>query len=214
LYRGLRDEDTIRIIIATQFIILIKARASRLWTNNQRTRRPRSKSVMSRAMTCIVTTVLPPLGLVVQAEKMFKKSVYRSLLAWLRLHARSVVAAPLVAGHLRKVSMSSSWVCPLAWDKRGNAIQYGAHENTSYRGTTVWYLETSISMFVRLRTKLSTSVAIICATAVLHNVYIQRNMAEVVEEEFYEDIFENIINREQEGIGLAHRNTFILRHFS
>lgn len=66
-----------------------------------------------------------------------------------------------------------------------------------------------------LRTKLSTSVAIICATAVLHNISIQHNLEEVIEEELYENIqFEDIINQEQNGVGLAHRNAFILTHFS
>jgi len=69
-------------------------------------------------------------------------------------------------------------------------------------------------LYYGLRTKLSTSVAIICATAVLHNVCIKYNLDEVIEEEFNEPIFENIINQEQDGIGLAHRNAFILRHFS
>jgi len=57
-------------------------------------------------------------------------------------------------------------------------------------------------------------VAIVCATAVLHNVCIQHNLGEVVEDEFNENVFEDIINRKQNGIGLAHRNVFILRHFS
>lgn len=69
-----------------------------------------------------------------------------------------------------------------------------------------------------LRTKLSTSVAIVCATAVLHNVCIQHNLDEVVEDhlnhELNENVFQDIVNREQNGIGLAHRNAFILRHFS
>jgi len=45
-------------------------------------------------------------------------------------------------------------------------------------------------------------------------VCIKYNLDEVIEEEFNEPIFENIINQEQDGIGLAHRNAFILRHFS
>lgn len=69
-----------------------------------------------------------------------------------------------------------------------------------------------------LRTKLSTSVAIVCTTAVLHNVCIQHNLGEVVEDhlnhELNENVFQDIVNREQNGIGLAHRNAFILRHFS
>lgn len=67
-----------------------------------------------------------------------------------------------------------------------------------------------------LRTKLSTSVAIVCATAVLHNVCIKYNLDEVVEEieeELNENIFEDIINREQNSMGFAHRNAFILRNF-
>jgi len=56
-------------------------------------------------------------------------------------------------------------------------------------------------------------VAIICATAILHNVCIKYNLGEVIEEEFNEPIFENIVNQEQDGIELAHRNAFILRHF-
>jgi len=69
-------------------------------------------------------------------------------------------------------------------------------------------------LYYGLRTKLSISVAIICATAVLHNVCIKYNLNEVIEEEFNEPIFENIINQEQDRIGLAHRNAFILTHFS
>lgn len=65
-----------------------------------------------------------------------------------------------------------------------------------------------------LKTKLSTSVAIVCANAVLHNVCIQYNLDEVVEDELNENVIENIVNRKQNGIGLAHRNAFILRHFS
>ncbi|XP_070165298.1 putative nuclease HARBI1 [Polyergus mexicanus] len=69
-----------------------------------------------------------------------------------------------------------------------------------------------------LRTKLNTSVTIVCATAVLHNVCIQHNLGEVVEDhlnhELNENVFQDIVNREQNGIGLAHRNAFILRHFS
>ncbi|XP_071581600.1 putative nuclease HARBI1 [Temnothorax nylanderi] len=66
-----------------------------------------------------------------------------------------------------------------------------------------------------LRTKLSTSVSIVCATAVLHNLCIQHNLGEINEEQFNENIlFDDIINREQNGIGFAHRNAFILRHFS
>lgn len=58
-------------------------------------------------------------------------------------------------------------------------------------------------------------MAIICVTAVLHNICIRHNLDEVVEEELHEDIqFEDIINREQSGIGLAHKNAFILTHFS
>ncbi|XP_018307769.1 putative nuclease HARBI1 [Mycetomoellerius zeteki] len=69
-------------------------------------------------------------------------------------------------------------------------------------------------LYYGLRTKLSTSVAIICATAVLHNVCIKHNLGEIIEEEFNEPIFENIVNEQQDGIGLAHKNAFILRHFS
>lgn len=69
-------------------------------------------------------------------------------------------------------------------------------------------------LYYGLRTKLSTSIAIICATAVLHNLCIQHNLNEIVEEEFNENIFEDIVNQEQDGIGFAHRNAFILRHFS
>lgn len=65
-----------------------------------------------------------------------------------------------------------------------------------------------------LRTKLSTSVVIVCATAVLHNLCIKHNLDEVFEEELNENVIEDIVNREQDGIGLAHRNAFILRHFS
>ncbi|XP_018375209.1 PREDICTED: putative nuclease HARBI1 [Trachymyrmex cornetzi] len=57
-------------------------------------------------------------------------------------------------------------------------------------------------LYYGLRTKLSTSVSIICATAVLHNVCIKYNLGEVIKEEFNEPIFENIVNREQDGIGL------------
>lgn len=66
-----------------------------------------------------------------------------------------------------------------------------------------------------LRTKLTTSAAIICATAVLHNLCIQHNVDEEDEEELHENIqFEDVINREQNGIAFALRNAFILRHFS
>jgi len=65
-----------------------------------------------------------------------------------------------------------------------------------------------------LRTKLTTSVAIVCATAVLHNLCIRHNLADVFEEELAADIFENGGRPEENGIGLAHRNAFILRHFS
>lgn len=53
-----------------------------------------------------------------------------------------------------------------------------------------------------------------CATAVLHNLCIKHNLDEVFEEELNENVIEDIVNREQDGIGLAHRNAFILRHFS
>lgn len=70
-------------------------------------------------------------------------------------------------------------------------------------------------LYYSLRTKLTTSAAIICATAVLHNICIQHNLGEVSEEELHENIqFEDLINHEQNGIGFALRNAFILRHFS
>jgi len=69
-------------------------------------------------------------------------------------------------------------------------------------------------LYYGLRTKLSTSVAIICSTAVLHNICILHKLDEIVEEDVHNDVFEVIYNHEEDGIGLAHRNAFILRHFS
>lgn len=65
-----------------------------------------------------------------------------------------------------------------------------------------------------LRTKLSTTVAIICATAVLHNLCIRNNLDGVFDEELNENIIEEVVNPQQDGIGLAHRTAFILRHFA
>ena len=84
--------------------------------------------------------------------------------------------------------------------------------NTAYKKTRV-IVEQMFGVWKRrfpclyygIRTKLSTSVAIVCATAVLHNICIKYNLGEVLEEEINEQIFENIVNREQDGIGLAHR---------
>jgi len=69
-------------------------------------------------------------------------------------------------------------------------------------------------LYYGLRTKLSTSVAIICSTAVLHNICILHKLNEIVEENVHNDVFEFVYNHEEDRIGLAHRNAFILRHFS
>lgn len=66
-----------------------------------------------------------------------------------------------------------------------------------------------------LQTKLETSIAIICATAVLHNI--ARNLNDVLEEiEPIEDADWNdniIIIQDRPGDGLAFRRTFIITHF-
>ncbi|XP_032673070.1 putative nuclease HARBI1 [Odontomachus brunneus] len=74
-----------------------------------------------------------------------------------------------------------------------------------------------LCLYYDLRTKLSTSVAVICATAVLHNTCIQYGLEEIEEEyvqdEIVEDMF-NMFNGEENRIGLTHRRAFITRHFS
>lgn len=72
-------------------------------------------------------------------------------------------------------------------------------------------------LYYGLRTKLSTSVAIICATAVLHNICIQHRIEEIEEEYVQNEVFEAVQavhNQEEDGIGLAHRRAFIITHFS
>lgn len=71
-------------------------------------------------------------------------------------------------------------------------------------------------LYYGLRIKLNTSVAIICATAVLHNICIHHDIPplEEIEEEYIQDeIFEAAFNRE-DGIGITHRRAFIITHFS
>lgn len=69
-------------------------------------------------------------------------------------------------------------------------------------------------LYYGLRTKLSTSVAVICATAVLHNICIHHGFEEIEQEYIQNEVFEAVFNREEDGIGLAHRRAFIIRHFS
>ncbi|XP_024888320.1 putative nuclease HARBI1 isoform X2 [Temnothorax curvispinosus] len=72
-------------------------------------------------------------------------------------------------------------------------------------------------LYYGLRTKLSTSVAIICATAVLHNICIYHGFEEIEQEhneQEQNEVFEAVFNREEDGIGLTYRRAFILRHFS
>lgn len=63
-----------------------------------------------------------------------------------------------------------------------------------------------------LRTKLTTTTAIICATAVLYNICIQHRLDRIEEEHIQDEIFEVAPNR-GDGIALAHRRAFILQHF-
>jgi len=70
-------------------------------------------------------------------------------------------------------------------------------------------------LYYGLRTKLSTSVAIICSVAVLHNICILHKLEEVVNEVcVHDNVCEAVYNRQEDGIGLAHRTAFIARHFS
>ncbi|KAL1488994.1 hypothetical protein ABEB36_014773 [Hypothenemus hampei] len=62
-----------------------------------------------------------------------------------------------------------------------------------------------------LTTNLQTSVTIICATAVLHNIALLEN--EDFEEDPEVDPINDILIENDAGNGVAHRNAFILTHF-
>jgi len=69
-------------------------------------------------------------------------------------------------------------------------------------------------MFILWLKNKITSVAIICSTTALHNICILHKLDEIVKENVHNNVFEVVYNHEEDGIGLAHRNAFILRHFS
>lgn len=67
-------------------------------------------------------------------------------------------------------------------------------------------------LYYGLRTKLSTTIAVICSVAILHNICILHRLDEDIDY-VHDDVFEDVFNRE-DGIRLAHRAAFIVRHFS
>lgn len=68
-------------------------------------------------------------------------------------------------------------------------------------------------LYYGLRTKLSTNIAVICSVAILHNICTLHRLDEDTDY-VHDDVFEDVFNREEDGIGLAHRAAFIVRHFS
>ncbi|XP_018362904.1 PREDICTED: putative nuclease HARBI1 [Trachymyrmex cornetzi] len=137
---------------------------------------------------------------------------------------RSGVRCRFELGHLDGILLGDSrYACrrylltPVLRPQSDAELRY----NTAHKRTRVT-IEQLFGMWKRrfpclyysLRTKLSTSVAIICATAVLHNICIQHKLDEIPEQDVYDDVFEAIYNHEEDGIGLAHRTAFITRHFS
>lgn len=68
-------------------------------------------------------------------------------------------------------------------------------------------------LYYGLRTKLNISIAVICATAVLHNIWVYHGFEEIEEEYVQNEVFEAVHNREEDGIGLAHRRAFIITFF-
>jgi len=68
-------------------------------------------------------------------------------------------------------------------------------------------------LYYGLRTKLNISIAVICATAVLHNIWVYHGFEEIEEEYVQNEVFEAVHNREEDGIGLSHRRAFITTFF-
>ncbi|XP_018397723.1 PREDICTED: putative nuclease HARBI1 [Cyphomyrmex costatus] len=102
-------------------------------------------------------------------------------------------------------------ITPVLRPNNDAEIRYNAHRKTRVTVEQLFgkWKRRFPYLYYGLRTKLSTLVAIICATAVLYNICIQHGIPplEKIEEEYIQDgVFEAVFNQE-DGIGIIHRRS-------
>lgn len=137
---------------------------------------------------------------------------------------RSGVRCRFELGYLNGILLEDSgYACrrylltPVLRPENEAELRYNAHKRTRIIVEQLFgiWKRRFPCLYYGLRTKLSTSVTIICSVAVLHNIYILHKLNEDVEEYVHDDVFENINNREEDGVGLTqscfYSETFFLK---